>query len=671
MGTSNEAETIKKNEYNYYIWIDPNINNKENTEYAKTLLKFYKNLFLFTKIEEAIKVIKNINYQLTYIIISGSLFMEYISKFKNIQNNISTAPKLIIFTSERTKEKIKKLKEINQSFYNIGGIAVSFEEIKMFLNKNIFGKELNYVRNLRRELIQTGGDFSFQIIEKKNELIGPVYLSDLIIKPNKLDFISFDKYLIDNYGDIMNELISQIYCVECPEALRIKYWLRAYTLETKFYSDMNKDLMKGKSKLYLSYIKLLYSGLNNNNIKVNVSNNLYRGALIHKKEIDNLMNLLKNRKNSDIPFAIIKCKSFMSFSLEKNVALYFMNKKNPTENLIRVLYILKAEPLLDIKNATNVDLDGISYFKNEREILLFPFSVYEICDIVKKENYYIIYLSYLSKYKELFKINNQTLLYNCIFNSEFAKELQLAGLSIPIWLAKKSLCKIIVPDGTCCGSGFCCLIPIPNTINKIPVLITANHVLGEKCIKIGNKIKINYDDSIYNLTISEDTIIYTNYEFDITIIKIKKESEQFNKSIFMDIDEDIFKSEEYLKLNFNKKRAYILEYTERQPQYFDYDDHKKYAKKEIFKEIIGDKKYSIEEGDITYEEKYNEIIHNIPTNAGAGGGPIISCDKFKVIGIHQGKLFPDSGTPKGLGKFLKYPIQEFIKRFYSKNKNFN
>ena len=199
MGCYDVAEMIKKNEYNYYIWIDPNINNKENTEYAITLLKFYKNLFLFTKIEEAIKVIKNINYQLTYIIISGSLFMEFISKFKNIQNNISTAPKLIIFTSERTKEKIKKLKEINQSFYNIGGIAVSFEEIKMFLNKNIFGRELNFVRVLRRDIIQTGGEFSFQIIEKKNELIGPVYLSDLIIRPNKSDFISFDKYLMDNY----------------------------------------------------------------------------------------------------------------------------------------------------------------------------------------------------------------------------------------------------------------------------------------------------------------------------------------------------------------------------------------------------------------------------------------------------------------------------------------
>ena len=615
MGMNNEIDTIKKNEDNYYIWIDPNINNRENTEYANTLKKIYKNFSLFTNIKDAIKKLKNIKYQLTYIIISGSLFLEYISIFKNLENLISTAPKLIVFTSEITKEKIKKMKEINNSFYNIGGIAVSFEEIKIFLNKNIFGKELNFVRPLRRDLIQTGGDFSFEIIEKKSELIGPVYLSDLIIKPNKSEYIPFDKYLIDNYGDIMNELISQIYFIDCPDSLRIKYWLRAYTLETKFYKDMNNDLMKGNSKLYLPYIKLLYSGLNNNSIKVNVSNDLYRGALISKKEIDNLLNLIKNRKNLDIPFAIIKCKSFMSFSLEINVALNFMNKKNPTEKTIRVLYILKAEPLLDSKNATNADLEGISCFKDEREILLFPFSVYEICDIKKKDNYYQIYLSYLAKYKKLFKINNQTLLYNYIFNSKFVKELELAGLSIPIWLAKKSLCKINIVGsfGKKFGSGFCCLVPVPNTIYKLPVLITANHVLGEEYIKIGNKLMIEYDDNEENftLTINKDTKIYTSVRFDITIIKIKKESEQFKKSIFIDIDEDIFKSEEFLKFYLYKKRAFILEYAKGRP--FNYYNYEQTTKK-MLQEFTEDKKYSIEEGEIIYN---GEIVHNIPTSKGA------------------------------------------------------
>ena len=206
--------------------------------------------------------------------------------------------------------------------------------------------------------MQTGGEFSFQIIDNKKDLIGPVYLSDLIIKPYKLEYEMFDKYLIDNYGDKMNELIAQIYKIDCPDSLRIKYWLRAYTLETKFYNDLNFDLMKGQTKLYLPYIKLLYLGLKNNCIKVNVSNDLYRGALINKEEIKNLKNHLHKGKNLDNYKALIYCKSFISFSLDKEVALDFMRKKNPKEKNVRVLYILKSELGLNPKNATNTDLDG-------------------------------------------------------------------------------------------------------------------------------------------------------------------------------------------------------------------------------------------------------------------------------------------------------------------------
>jgi hypothetical protein len=145
---------------------------------------------------------------------------------------------------------------------------------------------------------------------------------------------------------------------------------------------MNSDLKKAKSKIYLPYIKLLYSGLTDNNINVNSSDDLYRGALINREEVQNLINHLNNRKSSEIPWGLIYCKSFMSFSIDKNVALHFMYKKNPTEKTIRVLYILKADPRIDNKNATNADLNGISYFKEEREVLLFPFSIYEVNDVI-------------------------------------------------------------------------------------------------------------------------------------------------------------------------------------------------------------------------------------------------------------------------------------------------
>ena len=144
--------------------------------------------------------------------------------------------------------------------------------------------------------------------------------------------------------------------------------------------------MKEKSKLYLPYIKLLFSGLNSNSINVNISNDLYRGALINEKEVDNFINLLKNRKNNNIPFALIYCKSFMSFSLERNVALYFMGGRNPNEKNISALYILESRSI-----------------ENEKEILLFPFSVYEIYNIVKKNNYYEIYSGCLAGVKNCLK----------------------------------------------------------------------------------------------------------------------------------------------------------------------------------------------------------------------------------------------------------------------------
>ena len=645
-------KSLEKNEDNYYIWIDLNIKSKENSDYAKILSKLYKNLSLFTNVKDALMYLQTIKFKLTYIIISGSLFLEYIYLFKNIENNISTAPKLIIFTSESTKEKLKYVKEIKNSFYNIGGLAIYFEEVEAFLNKNIFGKELDFVLPLRRDKIQTGGDFSFQIIENKDDLNGPINLNDLIIKPKRAEFKAFDKYLIDNYGDIMNELISQIFGVDCPDPLRIKYWLRAYTLETKFYKDMNNDLMKEKSKLYLPYIKLLYSGLKSNSIKVNISNDLYRGALISKKELGNLINLTKNRKNYNIPFALIYCKSFMSFSLEKNVALDFMNGKNPNEKTIRVLYILESKSILDKKNVTNADLDGISYFENEKEILLFPFSIYEISNFVKKNNYYEIYLSYLAKYKEIFKMKNQTLLYKSIFKSKFVKELQLAGLSIPICLAKK--CESRYQKY---GSGFFCSIPLTNTIYKIPVLITANHVLNEENIKNSKQILIEYGDNgeRFILTFDKESKIYTHKEFDITIIKIEKKNELFNKCIFMEIDEDTFENEEFLIKNIRNKKAYILEYAVGKP--FNKNNHEQNNK--FFQEFIEDKEYAIEEGEVKFNGR--DIEHNIPTNRGSSGGPIISGDKFKVIGYHISK---NNNSGIGYGNLLKYPINEFINIFY-------
>ena len=109
------------------------------------------------------------------IIISGSLFPEFIRKLKDLELEISSVPKIIIFTSESRKSKIQAMSIINDSFYNIGGFALSIEEVKSFLNNNIINKEIPYNRRLRREKLETGAEFSFEFLDNQNNNISEYF----------------------------------------------------------------------------------------------------------------------------------------------------------------------------------------------------------------------------------------------------------------------------------------------------------------------------------------------------------------------------------------------------------------------------------------------------------------------------------------------------------------
>ena len=77
------------------------------------------------------------------------------------------------------------------------------------------------------------------------------------------------------------------------------------------------------------------------------------------------------------------------------------------------------------KNETNADLSEISFFEDEKEILLFPFSIYEISNIMKKQNYYIIYMNILGKYKKRYHLESQFDLIKSIIHSKYIRNLQL------------------------------------------------------------------------------------------------------------------------------------------------------------------------------------------------------------------------------------------------------
>ena len=109
-----------------------------------------------------------------------------------------------------------------------------------------------------------------------------------------------------------------------------------------------------------------------------------------------------------------------------------MNSGKKSEDLSRVLFILEKDDIIDYSLSTHSDLENISFFPDEKEVLFFPFSSFEIKEIKKIENIngnkFIIRLLYLGKYINEFQkenINEKDLI---LSNSEFKKEIIQFGL---------------------------------------------------------------------------------------------------------------------------------------------------------------------------------------------------------------------------------------------------
>ena len=133
---------------------------------------------------------------------------------------------------------------------------------------------------------------------------------------------------------------------------------------------------------------------------------LFRGSLLSNKEIENIKRYL-NKRIEGLPGAIIFSKAFLSFSKSKEIAQYFLNmNENKNKELSKVLFILEKDDNIDYSLSTHSDIEHLSYFE-EKEVLFFPFSSFEIKDINetydKNEKIYEIKLLYLGKYIKEFK----------------------------------------------------------------------------------------------------------------------------------------------------------------------------------------------------------------------------------------------------------------------------
>ena len=417
------------------IWISKN--EDKIIDFLKTFesSSFYK-CYHFPSIEEAISKIKTFRFDETFIIVNGNLYIQFIEQFQNNLKDLYIVPKIIIFTDNK-EEFINKNNEykkiINHPFYNSGGIKSNFDEISNFISNPICERKIISNNYDDKQLV-------FEYIDSKEQLLLPMLYKTLldVVSNDKID--SFNQYLFNKYynkSSSLDILLNSIKSVsEIPIELLSKYYTRIYTEENSyFYGDLNKDLRENKRNNYLSFIKVLYEGVKIQSLPISSDKILYRGSLLSKVEIEKIKKYLNNKKEG-LPGAIVFSKAFLSFTKEKNIAYYFLNANKNTnkEFFSKVLFILDKDESVDYSLSTHADIEELSYF-NEKEILFFPFSSFEIKEIKevngKYEKIYEIRLLYLGKYTKEFSKTEIFEKEKNIPNTEFKKQIVQFGLIKP------------------------------------------------------------------------------------------------------------------------------------------------------------------------------------------------------------------------------------------------
>ena len=82
-----------------------------------------------------------------------------------------------------------------------------------------------------------------------------------------------------------------------------------------------------------------------------------------------------------MPGLIVFSKPFLSFSKERDVAFDFLKFSNYDANLTKVLFVLEKDDNVGFNLSTHCDLENLSYYEYEKEVLFFPFSSFEIKDL--------------------------------------------------------------------------------------------------------------------------------------------------------------------------------------------------------------------------------------------------------------------------------------------------
>ena len=438
-----------------FIWIDEKIESPENKSLYRNLFEKYgRKCKKCNNIDEGFNFFKEKDnfFKDMIIIISGKIFNDFYKVLKENLATINFSPTIIIYTSVKNKEKLIDQLKMNNIYY----------DNDLFDKKLIFAQPLE-IKNFINNIFEEENELTFEIVDNNEQLIIPCYYTFLLEEVSITDIYYFNDYLLKKYKpksdyeiglpnkDVQNkkiiELINQINYKKLPKEILIKYWLRIYSLQSEFFKDINKSL-RCTNKLapyYYPFIKLCYEGIKKGFIKPSTEK-LFRGSKISKEEFKDIQakfNLIHDKK--EFPKLIVFSRSFLSFSKKKEIANLFI--KGHDKDFYSILYIIQEiNNIEDIKNhISNADIKDFSKLPIESEVLLFPFSCFEITDIKEKNTSKIDYeinLKYLGSFSKLIEKQIDRNYFDNFELSLFSEKLFDSGVLkikkfLSTWLEKK------------------------------------------------------------------------------------------------------------------------------------------------------------------------------------------------------------------------------------------
>ena len=426
------------NDMKYLIWIDENVKGKKIQEYINKLKNnpeldndFHQTYYQFdlsqnfqnfpytineyNNIKDSMDFIRTLSFNETIIIVSDNLFTGFVDKFQQNIADITIIPKIIAFGPNCPYKKD------TPEFYRSGGHKQTFIQLKSFLDNeqknDIFYPIQNYYGNPTKkpdeELLL------FLEIQKREDLVLPMFYKQLLAKSNYNDNKNFIKTIYDEYKgdkkyfDVLKQIIS---VKDIPVQLLSKYYIRIYTIEGFFYKNIKIDLLDNNPKKfnkYCPFIQTLYEGLEKKALDICKNPVLYSAQLLSDKQVSIIKNFKNNYINrtdrlQNFPFSVLFSKSFLSFSKDIEIAKKFLSLGKNGKNAI---LILEKDLNNNIYLHSHADISKLSESRKENEALFFPFSAFAIKEFIEKKGNepHILKLKYLGKYIDDFKDNKRNI----------------------------------------------------------------------------------------------------------------------------------------------------------------------------------------------------------------------------------------------------------------------